>query len=272
MAERIHLPTFSDAELAEFWECGYVRLGRVVPTAQIEALCDRIDDIMLGRIHYDNMLMQLCPSAGDPELSRQTKTFKGSSLKYRKIQDLEQDPLFRAYMQHPLFRDITRKILGEEVSLMRAMFFNKPAGAGVPIGWHQDGAGGWGLSIPPKVTIWTALDPTSIANGCLQIIPGSHRTKIPAQGDLLNPEECALHAPDEKRRYLEMKRGEVVLLHNWTLHHSGVNQTDDPRRAFSVCYLEAATRHAATGAPFPLIFPEYVPVERLAAVAASPSY
>jgi hypothetical protein len=256
MVECLQPPTFSDAELEQFWDQGYVRLGHVVPTGQIEALCERIDDIMLGRIRYDNMLMQLCPSAGQPELSVQTKTFKGSSLKYRKIQDLEQDPLFRAYMQHPLFRDITRRILGEEVSIYRAMFFNKPANEGVPIGWHQDGAGGWNLTIPPKITIWTALDATSIANGCLQIIPGSHKSKIPAHGDLLSPEEIAIHAPDEKRLYLEMERGEVVLLHNWTLHQSGVNTIDRPRRAFSVCYLEAATRSAKTGAPFPLIFPE----------------
>jgi hypothetical protein len=256
----VHSLTFSDAELEQFWEEGYVRLGHVAPLAEIEALCERIDAIMLGRIQYDNMLMQLCPSAGQPELSVQTKTFKGASLKYRKIQDLEQDPLFRAYMQQPLFRSITRHILGEEVSLMRAMFFNKPAGQGVPIGWHQDGAGGWDLTIPPKVTIWTALDATTIANGCLQIVPGSHQQKIPAQGDLLTPEECAIHAPEERRRYLEMERGEVVLLHNWTLHHSGVNETDSPRRAFSVCYLEAATRQARTGRPFPLIFPAYAPV------------
>jgi hypothetical protein len=260
MNEVLHAPTFAETELEQFWDCGYVRLGHVVPRAQIGALCERIDDIMLGHVQYDNMLMQLCPSAGQPDLSVQTKTFKGATLKYRKIQDLEQDTLFRAYMQHPLFRDITRRILGEEVSLMRAMFFNKPAGQGVPIGWHQDGAGGWGLTIPPKITIWTALDPTTIANGCLQIIPGSHKTKIPAHGDLLNPEECAIHAPDSKRLYLEMARGEVVLLHNWTLHHSAVNTTPSPRRAFSVCYLEAATRQEKTGASFPLIFPEYVPV------------
>ena len=257
----LHPPTFSDAELAQFWDQGYVRLGHVAPEMEIAALCDRIDDIMLGRIQYENMMMQLCPSAGQPELSVQTKAFKGASLKYRKIQDLEQDPLFRAYMQRPLFRDLTGRILGEEVSIFRAMFFNKPAGQGVTIGWHQDGAGGWNLSIPPKVTVWTALDPTTVANGCLQIIPGSHKTKIPARGDLLSREEIALHAPPEKRVYLEMARGEVVLLHNWTLHQSETNQTGEPRRAFSVCYLEAATRQASTGASFPLIFPEYRPAE-----------
>ena len=128
----IHPPVLSDAELAAYHEHGYVRLGKVAPDEEIEALCRRIDDIMLGKIRYDNMLMQLCPSAGKPELSKQTKVFKGSTLKYRKVQDLEQDPLFLPYIQHPLFRDITRKIIGEEVSAFRTMFFNKPAGRESP--------------------------------------------------------------------------------------------------------------------------------------------
>ena len=256
----LHAPELSAAELGRFREQGYVRLGHVASREEIEALCRRIDRIMLGEVRYDNMLMQLCPSAGRPELSRQTREFKGSSLKYRKIQDLEQDPLFLDYIRNPLFRDLTARIVGPEVSIHRAMFFNKPAEQGVVINWHQDGAGGWQLSIPPKVTVWTALDDTCVANGCLQIIPGSHHTMIPERGDQLSEEERALHAPDEKRLYLEMEKGEVVLLHNWTLHRSETNSTDRPRRAFSVCYIDAATRQTTTGRAYPRVFPTYRPI------------
>ena len=257
----LHAPNLSAAELERFDEEGYVRLGHVVSPEQIDALCQRIDQIMLGEIRYDNMLMQLCPSAGEAELSRQTKEFKGSSLKYRKIQDLEQDPLFLAYLQHPLFRDLTSKIIAEEVAIFRAMFFNKPAEQGVVINWHQDGAGGWQLSIPPKVTVWTALDDTCVANGCLQIIPGSHKSLIPEKGDLLSAAERQVHAPDEKRLYLEMEKGEVVLLHNWTLHRSETNSTNRPRRAFSVCYIDAKTRQKTNGRAFNKVFPRYEPVQ-----------
>ncbi|MDA1142231.1 MAG: phytanoyl-CoA dioxygenase family protein [Planctomycetota bacterium] len=263
----LHSTAFSDKELDTFNDQGYVLLGKVAPDEEIESLCRRIDDIMLGNIHYDNMLMQLCPSAGKPELSGQSKKFKGSSLKYRKIQDLDQDPLFLAYIRHPLFREITKKIVGPQISAFRTMFFNKPAEQGVTINWHQDGAGGWGLSIPPKITIWTALDATCIANGCLQIIPGSHKTKIPEQGDLLSAEERAIHAPDEKRLYLEMEKGEVALLHNWTLHRSETNSTNGPRRAFSVCYIDAATRQVNDGRAFSKVFPEYEPVKAEASEA-----
>ena len=256
----LHEPTISNAELAIWAEQGFVRLGQVAPIAEIEALCERIDAIMLGHVSYDNMHMQLCPSAGDPEKAVHSRKNKGSSLKYRKIQDLEWDPLFRAYIQNPLFRDITRRIIGEEVCVFRAMFMNKPAGQGVLLNWHQDGTGGWGLSLAAKVTIWTALDNTSPKNGCLRIVPGSHKAVIRQGQDFLNEEEIAIHAPVEKHVHLEMERGEVVLLHNWTLHSSEPNRTNYPRRAFSTCYIDAATHNHKTGDSYSRIFPEYEPV------------
>ena len=134
------------------------------------------------------------------------------------------------------------------------MFFNKPAERGVLINWHQDGAGGWNLNMRLQMTVWTALDATCVANGCLQIIPGSHKSILPKQGDQLSAEERAIHAPDEKRLYLEMESGEVALLHNWTLHRSETNSTNRPRRAFSVCYCDAETRNLGNDSAYPQIF------------------
>ena len=57
----LHAPVLTDDELAAYHEHGYVRLGKVAPDDEIKALCERMDDIMLGKIRYDNMLMQLCP-------------------------------------------------------------------------------------------------------------------------------------------------------------------------------------------------------------------
>ena len=54
---------------------------------------------------------------------------------------------------------------------------------------------------------------------------------------------------------VELEAGEVVLLHNWTLHSSSTNQTDIPRRAFSICYMDGATK-SNRGTKFPLIFGE----------------
>ena len=106
----------SEAEWRELESVGYVRLGVVLPSAQIDRLCNRIDQIMLGNIRYEGMGMQLCPSGSRAEQkTRFSAKYQGSSLKYRKIQELEMDPLFLNYIQHPLFRDITQKKIGEKV-------------------------------------------------------------------------------------------------------------------------------------------------------------
>jgi ectoine hydroxylase-related dioxygenase (phytanoyl-CoA dioxygenase family) len=122
------------------------------------------------------------------------------------------------------------------------MFMNKPSMQGTKLPWHQDA---WtDLDRQPLITLWTALDPATKENGCVEVIPGSH------QGGLVNPEHNSgfltqeqadeLCTP-EKTVYLELKPGEVALLHNWLLHSSDVNRTPVSRRAFSVCYMDANT-------------------------------
>ena len=54
---------------------------------------------------------------------------------------------------------------------------------------------------------------------------------------------------------LELDAGEVVLLHNWLLHSSGTNDTDIPRRAFSVCYMHGDTK-SHRGGSFRRVFGE----------------
>ena len=239
--------TLSGDEISAWREYGYIRLGKVAPVEMIQALCERIDEIMLGKVTYPNMLMQLCPSTvDDPDKTRQTKTFKGSTLKYRKIQDLEQDPLFLSYIQHPLFRDITRKLIGNEVSAYRSMFMNKPAGGGSVLPWHQDR---WSnLDRDPQLTIWTALDPATKENGCVKIIPCSHHHLInPDDPSAFLSEEQLAELDESAAISLELEEGEVVLLNNWLLHSSDLNRSDNPRRAFSICYMDADTK-STTGA------------------------
>src|SRR5205085_11688063 len=105
---------------------------------------------------------------------------------------------------------------------------------------------------------WAALDPATIANGCVQVIPGSHKLGLinPSNGSgFLTREQAAQHCSTEKVVHLELKAGEVALLHNWLLHGSDVNNTDIPRRAFSVCYMDAHTT-ANNGERFSRIFGE----------------
>lgn len=249
----------TDEQWEHFSEFGYVRIGQVATDTEFAQIQQRMDDIMLGTapLDYDKIMMQLDRAPGTNAPGPQSSGHKGASLLYRKIQNLEFDPIFLAYLQNPVFRDVCAKIYGDgvPVNCFRAMFMNKPAREGTYLVWHQDR---WtDLDRDPQITIYTALDQASIENGCVHIIPGSHSSLInPSHGSgFLTQEQIDDIVANSKPQPLELKAGEVVLLHNWMLHSSGTNQTDLPRRAFSVCYMhgETQSRH---GSKFRRVFGE----------------
>jgi len=251
----------SDEQWNDYEQAGYLKLGKLLNGEDLTALQQRIDDIMLGKaaVDYDRMLMQLDSSDGQYENAGvQSKGFKGATFNYRKIQELEYDSLFLAYMQRPIFEEICAHVYGAEtpIAAFRAMFMNKPAHQGTLLPWHQDR---WThLDRDPLITLWTALDPATVTNGCVEVVPGSHKFGLinPTHPSAFITEaQAAQFAPEGSGIYLELEAGEVVLLHNWLLHRSGVNTTDISRRAFSVCYMDART-HASNGESYSTIFGE----------------
>jgi phytanoyl-CoA hydroxylase len=251
----ISLTRFEDQHHEQFMTQGYLRLGQLLSDAELGALQQRIDEIMLGQIRYPNMRFQLNPDTPDGKTIR-TMNNQTATLAYRRIDDLEQDPLFLAYMKHPLIRQITRRYIGEHVSIFRSMFMNKPAQSGTVLPWHQDVGAGWGIDTNPIVTVWMSLDKATVASGCMQIVPGSNNLGILNERHYTSEEDQARYARPEDVVNLETEAGEVVLLHNFLLHRSALNATQAPRRAFSVTYMDAATRSLKTGRTFPVIFGE----------------
>ncbi len=253
--------TISDEQWQQYERDGFLKLGRVLSDEDLAALQTRIDDIMLGRadVDYERMLMQLDSSDGQYEnAGTQSKGHKGATLDYRKIQDLEFDPLFLEYMQRPIFQEICDRIYGEDtpIAAFRAMFMNKPAHRGTLLPWHQDR---WtNLDRDPLITLWTALDPATKANGCVEIIPGSHKFGLinPSHPSaFLTEEQAREHESKSETVFCELEAGEAMLLHNWLLHRSDTNTTDIARRAFSVCYMDARTQ-ANNGEAYSTIFGE----------------
>ena len=249
------LPKYSDAEHAQFEKDGYVRLGRLLSVDQLSALCTRIDDLMLGNRVIDGIIFQLDGDSGCYEkLSRRTVGASRPTLAYRRVDELHLDPLFLGYMRHPLFRNITRRYIGETVSVFRSMFMNKPAHGGTELPWHQDVGAGWGIDSNPTTSVWTALDDATVSTGCMQIVPGSHRLGILNEGHYTSKEDQVAYCSPDRIIDLEVAAGEAVLIHNWVLHRSGVNKTGNPRRAFSIAYMDATTRNVESGETFPVIF------------------
>ena len=161
----------------------------------------------------------------------------------RKIEKLELDPLFRELVNHPTIARIANRVIGPEVVIYRALIMSKLAQGGTKLPWHQDGGKFWGIDREPNLQVWTALDDAPIESGCVEVFPKSHlRGLVTPLGGVVPDNHVADRTPETSALPVPAKAGESILIHNHCWHRSGTNTTGKPRRAFTVCYMDAATR------------------------------
>lgn len=244
-----------ESALAAFRRDGFARLGRVAGDAALAALGARADDLMLGRVRWPGMFFQHDAATGRYDDLPRGEGWVGPSTSYRKLEKLELDPIFRAWIENPLFERIAGLVLGPEITLYRAVLFVKPAGSPTPLPWHQDAGKMWGLDRDPELQLWTALDDAPPEAGCLEVVPGSHARGLATPlGGVVPESQLAADGALEGRVVVPARAGEVVLLHNLLWHCSSGNTTPRPRRALTVCFLPASTRCTRTRRA-PRVFP-----------------
>ncbi|MBM4359379.1 MAG: phytanoyl-CoA dioxygenase family protein [Deltaproteobacteria bacterium] len=229
--------------LEHYREHGYARLGRVFTDAHLGELRARAEALMLGEIVIPGLFFQHDSDTGRYEDLRYGEGFVGPSLDYRKLEKLERDGLFRAHLENPLFERIARAVVGDELAIYRATLFGKSARRSSPLPWHQDAGSYWGLDREPELQLWTALDDCTLESGCVRFVPGSHQGGLATPLGGLIPADVVQRGRAEERAVpVPARAGEVLLIHNLVWHASAVNTSGRPRRAFTVCFLDAATR------------------------------
>ena len=87
------------------------------------------------------------------------------------------DPAILEYARHSPFLDMVEQLIGPDIILWGVTLFSKPAGTGLEVPWHQDGHY-WPMRPRATCTLWIALDDSTSENGCMRVIPGSHRYPI----------------------------------------------------------------------------------------------
>lgn len=227
--------TWSDSEtvrgataeqVAFYREQGYLRFGRLFTAAEMDTLRD-----------YVEARIAALPEGKRPE---------GMDVPHF------EDPWLFRYLADPRVLDTIEDFLGPDIVLWSSHFIAKPGGGGQAVPWHTDGAYWQGLLDPMEViTLWLAVDPSCAANGCMRVLPGSHRafraaleSYEPADREAnvfslrLSPEQM-----DESRAIdLELARGECHFHDAWTIHGSSPNHAPQRRCGYTMRYMPAHVR------------------------------
>ena len=152
------------------------------------------------------------------------------------------------------------QIVGSDLFCPNDLYFFKPPGTGRPIAWHQDSwyfrntyVSSIGDTIEQaSIGTYLALDDADEENGCLWVIPGSHRLGVVDHSQVESDEyllQKRLTVSDEMEKQalpVEVPKGALVFFNNALFHRSTPNRSDRFRRAYIVHYMKATIQHTNT--------------------------
>jgi hypothetical protein len=147
--------------------------------------------------------------------------------------------------RNPEIVELVSGVLGEDVILWGCHVFCKPAVEGYETPWHQDGHY-WPIRPLANCTAWVALEPSTLENGCLRVIPRSHagkqlhehlhedRTDLTLNQRMPDVDESA--AVD-----IELEPGQMSLHDVYMIHGARANTSGKRRTGAALRYMPATS-------------------------------
>lgn len=146
-------------------------------------------------------------------------------------------------VHHPVILDAVEDVFGPDILCWSSGFFNKEAATIDYVSWHQD-ATYWGLSSSDVLTAWVALTPSNTENGCMRVIPGTHKEQVAHQDTfadhnlLTRGQEIAVEVDEAQAVDIVLEPGEISLHNVLIFHGSGPNPSADRRIGYAIRYIK----------------------------------
>jgi phytanoyl-CoA hydroxylase len=213
--------------LDHYREHGYVKLPGFLPAAElktVEAEIQRLAD--RGPSAFDKGHFYL---AQDERTIQQIEHLQAYSSYFADMMKSDRRVL-----------DIVEAIFGAAAVGNNVSYMAKPARVGEVVPYHQDNAY-YGYLPPDALSVWIALDESNERNGCLRVVPGSHKDGLRRHGptgvrgisyglaDPVDPQ------PDGEVAIV-LRRGDASVHHCCTFHSSHPNLSERSRRGLILFY------------------------------------
>lgn len=231
----------SEDQVAEYSKNGFLIVESLLENNEVEVLRDQSEAVATGQLtHISKESLQVEPAiaTGDSQAQNYADSLrKMSHLAFR-------DKIFEAHARNPKILDIVESILGPDFKLYQDQVFMKPPRVGSRQRYHQDATAGFHIDPPDQmVTCWTALDDSTMENGCLWMLPGTHKIGPLDESGWDKYESKFQNGELLDERPIVMKAGGCSFHHSFILHSSRVNLSDRRRRGYATHYVSSRCRN-----------------------------
>jgi phytanoyl-CoA hydroxylase len=214
--------------------------------------------------HMLDDVVALCRCAEGPGLVEGALVMAENNLRSGEIQQAEEGiskvfklhrrPAFRGFINDPALVSLVASLIGPQIDCFLSQFiFKNPGAWGQP--WHQDSYY-FKFDRGPQIGIWLAITESTLTNGCLRVVPGSHTEPVHEhvpdrrEGANLGYVEIIDHDMSSALPVL-IEPGDMLLFHSHLMHSSLDNEDDAPRAAMVFHCAQSGTQDIS-GLPPPV--------------------
>jgi phytanoyl-CoA hydroxylase len=159
----------------------------------------------------------------------------------------ERDPAIAAFCRHQKMVALTTELIGPDVRLYWDQSVYKQPETPREFPWHQDN--GYTPVEPEQYyTCWLALNDATLENGCIWVLPGSHKQGTLPHSD--SPIGRVGYTGEDQGIPVPVSKGSMIVFSSLLLHKSGPNISSGTRKAYIIQYIPSHARNGATGVPF----------------------
>ncbi|KAK9504405.1 hypothetical protein O3M35_010744 [Rhynocoris fuscipes] len=233
-------PLLSYEQRKFYEENGYIVIPKLIEDELLDECSRRFADYCNGVIPKGGITMM-------KDISLMKKGAQGEFL-YNKLQDILYDSVFEKYFFHPKLLEYVSCFTGPNIKGMHSMLINKPPDSGALTSRHPLHQDLYYFPFRPAdriVASWTAMERITESNGCLVVLPGTHKGELQPhdypkwEGGVNKAYHGILGYDDYPTVPLHMEKGDTVFFHPLLIHGSGANRTKGFRKAIS-CHFSTA--------------------------------
>ena len=221
-----------------------------VDLCKLKSIMNKLNQADINQYHEQGYVLSKNQLFSDEKLKALTSIFeehladKGSKLSDELDTPHFRDPRLLDYLISDEVLDVVEGVIGPNIGLWSSHFISKEPKVGRRTPWHEDSAywNGRFDDMSKIVTVWLAIDDSTLENGCMGVVPGSHKNgfsdyeSVDANKNVFDKEIKKDLVDEEKVVWFELNRGECSLHDSRIIHGANANTSEKRRCGYTMRY------------------------------------